>query len=112
MRSLDPELHRRLSRVIANGRRSVKAVARANILPKETIFFDHPISMALSGRNGRAQRIVQRGIWLRKALRSTSDCDLVFFDPDNVIETKSVPFHSPKSGKYIFCYELVPFLDI
>jgi hypothetical protein len=111
MRSLDPELHRRLSQIIANGRRSVKAVARANILPKETIFFDHPTSTTLVGRNGRVQRLEQRDIWLNKALRSTSDCDLVFFDPDNGIETKSVPLHSPRSGKYIFWDELVPFWE-
>jgi ABC-type microcin C transport system duplicated ATPase subunit YejF len=72
MRSLDPELHRRLSQIIATGRRSVKAVARANILPKETIFFDHPTSTTL-GRNGRVQRLEQRDVWLNKALRSTSD---------------------------------------
>jgi hypothetical protein len=48
---------------------------------------------------------------LSKALRSTSDCDLVYFDPDNGIETKSVPLHSPKSGKYIFWDELMPFWE-
>jgi hypothetical protein len=110
MRSLDPELHRRLSRIIANGRRSVKAVARANILPKETIFFEHPVSIARAS-NGPAQRIAQRSTWLGKALRCTSNCNLVFFDPDNGIETKSVPFHSPKAGKYIFWDELMPFWE-
>jgi hypothetical protein len=111
MRSLDPELHRRLSRVIAKGRRSVKAVASAKILPKETIFVDLPISNGLDGRNNRAQRIAQRGAWLSEALQSTSSCNLVFFDPDNGIETKSVPLHSPKSGKYIFWEELMPFWE-
>jgi hypothetical protein len=111
MRSLDTELHRRLSGIIANGRRSVKTVARSNILPKETIFFDYPISTPLSGKSTPAERVAQRDIWLSKALRSTSDCDLIFFDPDNGIETKSVPLHSPKSGKYIFWNELMPFWE-
>ena len=45
------------------------------------------------------------------ALAATAACDLVFFDPDNGIETKSVPRYSPKSGKYIFWDELKTFWD-
>lgn len=106
MRSLDPELHGCLLRIITKGQRSVKAVARSKILPKETVFFGLPISTP-SGIRG--DRIRHRSNWLNEALHCTSGCDLVFFDPDNGIETKSVPIHSPKSGKYIFWDEMMPF---
>jgi hypothetical protein len=39
------------------------------------------------------------------------DCDLVFFDPDNGIETPSVARHSPKGGKYVFWEELLSFWE-
>jgi hypothetical protein len=111
MRSLDTQLHQQLFEIIAKGRRSVKAVARSNILPKGTVFFEHVISSSSSAKGDRVERVARRSLWLSKAQRSTSDCDLIFFDPDNGIETKSVPIHSPKSGKYIFWDELMPFWD-
>ena len=33
----------------------------------------------------------------------------MFFDPDNGVETASVPKHHPSAGKYIFWDELMPF---
>jgi hypothetical protein len=111
MRDLDPELHDHLSRIVTSGRRSVKTIARTKILSKDTVFFNHPISTPVNVKAGRLERSVHRGIWLSKALHSTSDCDLIFFDPDNGLETKSVPPHSPKSGKYIFWNELLPFWE-
>jgi hypothetical protein len=42
-------------------------------------------------------------------LEKTKDCDLVFFDPDNGIETASVGKAHRKAGKYIFWDELGPF---
>jgi hypothetical protein len=34
---------------------------------------------------------------------------MVFFDPDNGLETASVQRYAPKSGKYVFWEELMPF---
>jgi hypothetical protein len=109
--SLDPQLHQVLSGLIATSRRSVKAIAKSRILPEATVFFDKPISRA-SGTavtlRGRADR---RAVWLRSALVATADCDIVFFDPDNGLETRSVARHAPKGGKYVFWDELLPFWD-
>jgi hypothetical protein len=109
--ALDPELHNKLAKIVAGGRRSVKAVALSGILPKATRFFERPISTPLTVRANRLNRQNHRSAWLAKALRATAGCELVFFDPDNGLETKSVPAHSPKSGKYIYWDELLPFWE-
>jgi hypothetical protein len=107
--ALDPQLHRILDQLLSAGRRSVKAVARSEILPKSTVFFDTPIFKSSSAAASRELRERQRGTWLRKAFAATADCNLVFFDPDNGLETASVARHSPKGGKYVFWEELMPF---
>jgi hypothetical protein len=107
--ALDPKLHLTLERLLSAGRRSVKAVARSGILPEGTVFFDTPIFKSSGLASSRELRDRQRAAWLRKAFTVTADCDLIFFDPDNGLETASVARHSPKGGKYVFWEELMPF---
>jgi hypothetical protein len=57
----------------------------------------------------RLTRRSRREAWLRKAVVATARCDVVFFDPDNGLETASVAPDTPKSGKYVFWEELLPF---
>jgi hypothetical protein len=107
--TLDPELHRTLARLVVTGRRSVKAVARSGILPSDTVFFDLPVAGASDRSESRLTRRSRREAWLRKAVVATARCDVVFFDPDNGLETASVAPDTPKSGKYVFWEELLPF---
>ncbi|MCW5684212.1 MAG: hypothetical protein KIT85_07420 [Pseudolabrys sp.] len=108
-RILDPDLHDALKKLVESGRRSVSAVAKAKILPIETIFYDRPISLVEKQRLSRHERLLERASWLRRALARTASCDVVFADPDNGIETPSIPKHSPKGGKYVFFEELQAF---
>lgn len=107
MRYLDPDLHDRLGKLVEAGKRSVKAIHNAGILPQSTVFYDHPITQA------RMQlplnRIAYRREWLSASLEKTSRSDLVFFDPDNGFETRSVQKNHSKAGKYIFFDELIAF---
>jgi hypothetical protein len=57
----------------------------------------------------RSAREAHRVKWLSRALAATAECDLVFLDPDNGLETPSVPKHSRKAGKYVFWDELISF---
>jgi hypothetical protein len=107
--ALDPQLHRKLEGLLSAGRRSVRAVARSGILPDGTVFFDRPIFKSSDVSASRQLRERQREAWLRKAFTATANCDVVFFDPDNGLETASVARHSPKGGKYVFWDELMPF---
>lgn len=109
--TLDPELHESLKRLMAAGRRSVKAIAGSSILPENTIYFESPIAGPTEGAVPLQQRVRKRASWLKRALKATSSCDLVFFDPDNGLETASVARHSPKGGKYVYWDELSPFWD-
>jgi hypothetical protein len=105
-RSLDPQLHERLALIVNSGRRSVRRIAETDILPPNTIFFDLPIMPFTQTRTDRAAREAHRAKWLSRALVVTVDCELVFFDPDNGIETRCVPRHVSKAGKYVFWDEL------
>jgi hypothetical protein len=109
--ALDPQLHRTLEGLLSAGDRSVKAVARSGILPDSTVFFDTPIFKSSGFEGSRQLRERQRVAWLRKAFMVTANCDLIFFDPDNGLETASVARHSPKGGKYVFWDELMLFWD-
>lgn len=109
--ALDPELHETLGRLIAAGRRSVKAIANSGILPENTLFFDVAITRLGEAAVPLQQRARKRASWLKKAFDATTACDLVFFDPDNGLETASVARHSSKGGKYVFWDELSPFWD-
>ena len=59
----------------------------------------------------RESRLVDRSKWLEDCFRRTEPSELVFFDPDNGIEVRSVPKHNIKAGKYIYWNELVGFWD-
>jgi hypothetical protein len=107
--ALDPQLHQILERLLSAGRRSVKSIARSEIFPNNTVFFDAPIFKTSGLVSSGHLRERQRAAWLRKAFAATAECDLVFFDPDNGLETPSVARHSPKAGKYVFWEELLPF---
>jgi hypothetical protein len=107
-RSLDSELHDRLARIVHSGRRSVRQVMRASIFPANTLYFAVPI-MRLSEKTDRSAREAGRAKWLSGALAATAECDLVFLDPDNGLETPSVPRHSRKASKYVFWDELSSF---
>jgi hypothetical protein len=107
---LDPELHAALGRLVDNGRRSVRAVAAAKILPPNTTYFTGLVSdRAGALRVLRAERGRSRAAWLKKALKVAHGHELVFLDPDNGIETASVQRNSPKSGKYAYWNELEAF---
>jgi hypothetical protein len=110
-RSLDPQLHERLALIVNSGSRSVRRISKADIFPPNTTFFDLPIMPLNQIRAHRAARETYRARWFSRALAVTAACDLVFFDPDNGLETPSVPRHAAKAGKYVFWDELKPFWD-
>lgn len=108
--ALDPDLHARLSGLVDMGSRTMRDVEVSGILPKPTLFYREP-SSGLAGDSGTVgyRRHVYRTAWLAGALSATEAADLVFFDPDNGIATELTPRLGPKSGKFIFRDELIPF---
>jgi hypothetical protein len=106
---LDPVLHTSLKRLVSEDRRTLSAVQTAGILPLDTIYFDEPLYDLSRDRVRPLSRILAREAWRWRALKTVALADLVFFDPDNGIEAKSVPAGHLKAGKYVFWDDLLPF---
>ena len=102
---LDPQLHNELRTIIELGVRSISQIEKGPIFPTGTRFFSEPVPEARRGHDIAGAR----ELWLERAIEESSGADLVFVDPDNGLETKSVPIKSKKSGKYVFWHELKRF---
>ena len=106
----DKKLVEYLSKVVT-GERSIIHLEKLNILPDNTVYFSEPLDFHVTyttqtkthkagRRNGRQQ-------WLNDAVKTVSQCNIVFVDPDNGIEIPSIPnIHQMKSGKYTYISEL------
>jgi hypothetical protein len=92
---IDPPVFQALRQIARDGRRTVRAVETAAILPGARF---HTRML----RDDRAaRRAYFRAVW--DALGSD---DLVFFDPDNGLEVRSVRDGQPRCSKYLFWQEL------
>jgi hypothetical protein len=90
-----------LAQIVASGTRHVSALQSAALLPN-TIFCDNVIP---SGDNP-ARRRVNRGAWFEAVQKKLDDCDLVFVDPDNGLETTSFSLGAVKAGKCVSLEQL------
>jgi hypothetical protein len=106
---LDPKLLAVLQDIVASGRRSIAAVADAEIFPPSTVFYDALSCLPRSRPSKCEDRLRHRSRWLEGCFSVTEGCELVFFDPDNGIEVASVSKRHPSAGKYIYWDELQRF---
>lgn len=108
---LDPALWKSLTRIVRSRRRAVRSVLRAGVFPPDTVSFNRLVTPPAHKLHARTARLDYRSDWLSRALSVTRSCDLIFFDPDNGFEIRSVPKHAAKAGKYIFLDELKQFWE-
>ncbi|MEM6484425.1 MAG: hypothetical protein AAF662_05515 [Pseudomonadota bacterium] len=94
-RKHDPELFDRLSEVAGRERPTVAEIREAGVLDGAVLLED--VLPATAGTRAR---------WLKALLERSSDSDIVFLDPDNGIEVKSVAFGGRNAHKYVFWREL------
>ena len=95
-RARDPELFDRLhDLVVLRNARDVQAIEQAGVLPGAKF------QSALLADDPEARRR-----YMDDFLTLAKGCDLVFFDPDNGIEVKSVPLGRKDSAKYLYWAEL------
>ena len=113
LRHLDPDVHDSLEALVIDGQRSVARVAAGRLFPGDTVFFGMPI--ARFRKRGRRltprERAEYRQEWLNRALEGTRDCDLVFLDPDNGLQTETIAKRDLKAGKYVFWDEISAFVE-
>lgn len=109
---LDPDLLARMRQiediVTSQDQLNVSLIEAAGILPRSTAYFSEPLPPALGTARERA---AQRADWFDRARKAVADCDLVFLDPDNGLEVRSVPVTSPLSGKYATVAEVAALLQ-
>jgi hypothetical protein len=87
---------------------NVSLIEASGILPLNTVFFSEPMPRV----QGTAQeRVSERTAWFKRARKAVTQCDLVFLDPDNGLEVRSVPVTSPLSNKYATVAEISALLE-
>lgn len=107
-RLCDPDLFDGLNHLLNDGLRTVSKIQGSDLLPSKTAYFDTYLSFNGIGSTGAANRVVRLNIrqkWLSKARDTVRDRDIVFLDPDNGLQIKSVKQHSDKGTKYVFWEE-------
>ena len=99
-READPELYDGLAALVRGGTRSVAAVAATALLPGASFEAD----LVPTGTDARTAYF--------EALAERAGAEtLVFFDPDNGLEVKSVSKHQPGARKYVYWDELALVAD-
>ncbi len=112
-RSIDVELFDCLKRVIDFGSRNVSEIERLEVLGKNTVYFKKLLTFDGINANsdtGRQARLSLRQQWLDEALAMTDNCEAVFLDPDNGIETPSVAKYSKYGPKYCYLDDIEKFV--
>lgn len=98
----DAELYRALDGIFNTGlKRSIAALERASLLDDNTVYESRCVPQAPS----------ERETWLQETVRDFDGCDVLFLDPDNGLEVKSVRYGSAKSVKYVYCREIAQYLQ-
>lgn len=94
--SLDPELFHKLKHMVhTSNDRTVARIKQEGILPR-THFFEDLIPDSESGRKAA----------FKSGLTTLSECDLIFFDPDNGLQIKSKQIGHKNSNKFLYLDEV------
>jgi hypothetical protein len=116
LRTCDPTLYEGLRKLLINDRneivtknRRVAAIETSDLLPQGTVFYNVPLSY--SRQMSTSDRLGVRGSWMERALELTALADLIFLDPDNGIECKSVERTDLTGPKYVYWDEIGFFVD-
>lgn len=113
-RECDPDLFDGLNGLLSDGVRAVSKIEGASLLPSQTSFFNTFLclkGMPINGVKNRNARLSARNNWLLEAHKSVKLSDIIFLDPDNGFQIKSVQRHSDKGAKYVFWEEANQFFD-
>ena len=113
-RPCDPCLFDGMKLLLNDGHRSVSKIQRSDLLPRETTFFDTILSydgIPVAGFENKQVRLTKRRKWLLAAHDAVEGRDIIFLDPDNGFQVKSVKRYADKGVKYVFWDEAKQFSD-
>lgn len=85
-------------------------------MPKNTVYYSNPLNFHITYNKQtklhKENRIQLRTQWLTEAVNSVKKCNVIFLDPDNGLEIKSVSKLSQiKSGKFAYYLEVKKFFE-
>ena len=100
----DPPLYDGLREIVKRCDRRIEAVEKSGLLPN-AVFHRADVPGPVKGARGEA-RIAERQRWTEGALQKTENCDVVFLDPDNGLEPKSVSITRKMAPKYAYLEEV------
>lgn len=86
----------------------ISLIEKSDILPDGTVFFSEPLPDITESSLDRRR---ERASWFTRAQEKVSDCELIFLDPDNGLEVRSVGLSSRLAGKYVTVAELASLLS-
>ena len=94
-RNYDPEIFDAMKTQVANGNRNVELAENGNYIPNAIYFSDY-----------LTDDIHQREMYIQQMLDAFRETDLIFLDPDNGLEVKSVKKGNKNSNKFVYWDEL------
>ena len=97
-REKDPWLFDTMSECLKNGNRNVSLVEKYSII-QNAVYYDSILS----------SNSIKRKEYFEEFYHKSQDCDLIFFDPDNGFEVRSVRCGTKNSNKYLHWDELSNF---
>lgn len=110
----DKQLYEYIRRFIIEGNRNIRNIEEYSsfsniIFYKELLKIDwyHALSEV-----SRQKRIKIREHWYEKSKKKLYDCDIIFCDPDNGIQTLNTNKSKKDSIKYIFIDEIMGYLEL
>ena len=83
-------------------------IEQSDILPDGTVFFSDPLPDATGPP---LERLRGRTSWFARAQETVAGCGLIFLDPDNGLEVRSVSPSSRVAGKYVTVAEIASLLS-
>jgi hypothetical protein len=113
-RPCDTRLFDGLNNLLMEGPRSVSKIEKSALLPNQTLFFNKFLSfggLPIRGVENRSARLSVRRKWLLDAHKTVKASDIIFLDPDNGFQIKSVKRHADKGPKYVYWDEVEHFLN-
>jgi len=113
-RECDEDLYDKLRAIIKSGERNIRQIKNSRVLPEWTIYFEEPLcydELPILNPETRKKRLRLRNYWVEAGLNKTINCDLIFVDPDNGLQVKSVERHHNKATKYAYYEELLPIIQ-
>lgn len=109
-KNCDRELVEKLSHVVASNR-TISKLESLQLLPENTLYYHSELNFHVKYSSqtklDKTARKYERLKWLSNAVKSVSDCNVTFLDPDNGLEIQSIPgMHQIKSSKYAYYSEV------